>query len=1033
MSSIPPEGQDLSKEVVQGTTDISALPSFGRFTPVQALDVICRDLSERPAVFGVHSHLVLGNDSRVAGGHNPKSAFWAGYYSGAVGSYIVIHPYDADHIRAAISTHGPRNVAAVHKGLQDVGIPMLWVCPWEADDGSLNDQWDSILGHESETGVDVPLAVLSGDTREASIQATGLTPNRVLPGKSIHAWVTVQPVRATEANIEKRKTIQQMHVGLHGSDPAIVNRGRLMRTPGVVAGGAWGEGDLHRIQTIIRCQDTGPGPTMDEYLEALAGAWKKRNYAPVSEVFEAVQIADRLLRLGKKTPLSLGGDEILEHGRHVLLHRGEGLSDSDRSLAKAILDVGVKDRPPARRKGSTRPRPPTPGRTSSSVLEWDTPVEALGGEVHTLRDWAGIVPTRPQGKAPCRCPAPTHDDSTPSAVLFTTAAGTPFVSCSSCGTFWPPRGGGALPSPFSAGRKKPAASPYLGKLNLVSPVTVVHGDTGTRKTTRLAEILDQHERVLVIVHRRSLALTLAYRFGIACYLDLPDGPIHEGKVVVCLDSITRIPLEGDGDLLADGVQGWDLVIIEESESVLEHLTGGTIPKEVKSGRATSGEVHDHLTALLRATVTGGGKVVTTDGLTTNFTTRSMMAMTAVEPYDIDLVQHFVQLEDHRLLEYEHLADIVFAIIEAVVAGKRVVVACTSAALVRRLEIHFSGQIRVDGHPLRVRAYHREMDDDARVELRDVNASWCDVDVLLYSPSVDTGVSYDPAVDDRFDEMFVVGVRVPGLGVGKLLQMRHRCREMKAIHWWIPASYGHRMPLDEELIRREMTARFMHTRAFARRYVEKDGRVVPEIADGGHFDHAVRAELHRRRGWAQVREDWVSWWSDKDAVLESSPALDREARKVMSTLLQDLKEEESDAHAKAVVAAARLFLDEFLRLRKRGPRTRDEAFSLERSRLLDQFSDVDHELARDDRHRKVSRSTRRVVLAGLLLDRAMEQATEEDQGTLATGYPAHCRGETARVALLLGLLRAGLGREILLGLFEPVMAPRCPNSGVGRAS
>lgn len=99
---------------------------------------------------------------------------------------------------------------------------------------------------------------------------------------------------------------------------------------------------------------------------------------------------------------------------------------------------------------------------------------------------------------------------------------------------------------------------------------------GTGKTetlrVRVQKVLADQGRVIVLVHRRSLARNLADRLGLPCYLDL-EGPI-EGSAVVCLDSVGRIALERMGDLFFEAIPV-DLLIVDESEQVFRHMFGDT--------------------------------------------------------------------------------------------------------------------------------------------------------------------------------------------------------------------------------------------------------------------------------------------------------------------------------------------------------------------------------------------------------------------------------------------------------------------------
>lgn len=111
---------------------------------------------------------------------------------------------------------------------------------------------------------------------------------------------------------------------------------------------------------------------------------------------------------------------------------------------------------------------------------------------------------------------------------------------------------------------------------LPSRVLYRRSPQGTGKTETLRamvqKVLAEQGRVIVLVHRRSLARNLSDRLALPCYLDL-EGPI-EGSAVVCLDSVGRIALERIGDMFFEQIPV-DLLVIDESEQVFRHMFGDT--------------------------------------------------------------------------------------------------------------------------------------------------------------------------------------------------------------------------------------------------------------------------------------------------------------------------------------------------------------------------------------------------------------------------------------------------------------------------
>jgi hypothetical protein len=85
-----------------------------------------------------------------------------------------------------------------------------------------------------------------------------------------------------------------------------------------------------------------------------------------------------------------------------------------------------------------------------------------------------------------------------------------------------------------------------------------------RLVRELVDASSQGRRVLVIVHRRTLARRIAAAWGMPVYLE-EEGSEIKGSCVVCIDSIARIAL---GPI--------DLMVMDESEQVINHMWNGPI-------------------------------------------------------------------------------------------------------------------------------------------------------------------------------------------------------------------------------------------------------------------------------------------------------------------------------------------------------------------------------------------------------------------------------------------------------------------------
>ena len=106
---------------------------------------------------------------------------------------------------------------------------------------------------------------------------------------------------------------------------------------------------------------------------------------------------------------------------------------------------------------------------------------------------------------------------------------------------------------------------------------VIKAPQETGKTHRLAELLaGQGLHVLVVTHRESLAKNLAARLGFECYQDYPAHMLRDiPRLVICFDSLQKLTIGGQ-------LPAHDLLVLDESEQVLEHTTGRHIKRKLQN-------------------------------------------------------------------------------------------------------------------------------------------------------------------------------------------------------------------------------------------------------------------------------------------------------------------------------------------------------------------------------------------------------------------------------------------------------------------
>ncbi|MBB3256233.1 hypothetical protein F4827_001059 [Paraburkholderia bannensis] len=223
-------------------------------------------------------------------------------------------------------------------------------------------------------------------------------------------------------------------------------------------------------------------------------------------------------------------------------------------------------------------------------------------------------------KLSVRCPNPNHRDRRPSAVVITNRNGINGVYCHACkDSFWPAptqwkkhekfdfylaekiiRDLRVSEDPFFLNDEErriedgePAdpsvdvrrhfvfSKQYVSDANMQFErgVTFLRSPKGTGKSKWLEDVVKQcrveGKTVLLIGHRQTLLRSLADRLGLTCYYYF-DGERQRNNrptsyYAICLDSMGR--------LLKPAEHRYEVVIIDEAEQVISHLTGETLARK----------------------------------------------------------------------------------------------------------------------------------------------------------------------------------------------------------------------------------------------------------------------------------------------------------------------------------------------------------------------------------------------------------------------------------------------------------------------
>lgn len=268
---------------------------------------------------------------------------------------------------------------------------------------------------------------------------------------------------------------------------------------------------------------------------------------------------------------------------------------------------------------------------------------------------------------------------------------------------------------------------------------------GTGKSTTMASYLNAvNLPVIVLTHRQSLGRELASKFQIRYAKEDPKYAIaNDNALALCVDSL-HINSAVSFDVASFIEKHEDyVIIIDEVEQWLKHL--------LQSNTAIQ-NVRNTVLRNLHLLLSHAHKTVVADADTTNLALDFLAGFADLQSSEVLAIDHgYLPAKGRKAFIYEHEAEVYESIIQALINGEKVFITTQGAkanspygsrALEARLK-KFSEDnglnlrfLRIDGESL------QRTDHPASKALGDLNRVAQDYDVIIASPSIGTGVSFD---------------------------------------------------------------------------------------------------------------------------------------------------------------------------------------------------------------------------------------------------------------------------------------------------
>ncbi|MBD1853910.1 DUF3854 domain-containing protein [Cyanobacteria bacterium FACHB-502] len=297
----------------------------------------------------------------------------------------------------------------------------------------------------------------------------------------------------------------------------------------------------------------------------------------------------------------------------------------------------------------------------------------------------------------------------------------------------------------------------------LSGVIAISSDMGTGKTELLALLKRTYPnaRILNLGHRVALLRNLANRIGTAIYSDYGWSMWQETWLSLTADSLYKLKTENNV---------YDFIFLDEVEQFIQHVLCSDTCKEHR---------HEILQAL-KHFIYSAKCVILSDAHLSDISIKFILAMRPDPQEQPFVIRNRFCNGNRRVYWYEgkDRSGIVQAIKESLFLDQKVIVACDglefSKDLFEALKTLYPDK--------NITCINSENSGEswAKTLIEKINEEVTELDCLIYSPSVNTGVSIDV---EHFDRVF--GVFIGGALAGTdCLQALNRYRPKVEWHVWV---------------------------------------------------------------------------------------------------------------------------------------------------------------------------------------------------------------------------------------------------------
>lgn len=284
-------------------------------------------------------------------------------------------------------------------------------------------------------------------------------------------------------------------------------------------------------------------------------------------------------------------------------------------------------------------------------------------------------------------------------------------------------------------------------------------DTG--KTSLVKKILTEFDRnfkrVLFISYRQTLTNELYGNFNMLHVENYLDGSFFGDRLICQIESLDKILNASYQFEIETEIPGYDLIVLDELESIINHFESDTVKRKEETYETLLGFIHN------------SNKVLALDG---DFSNRSFEFINEIKCYNVKepkctILENEIQKNKRHFIFTNNREDYDKEIDDDLKNGKNIIIVSMSSSIADYYYKLYSGKYKTVLHTSKV-------DDKFKKELKDVNNFWVKYQLVIYSPSIESGVNFDK---EHFDKIYIV-LSANSTSQRGLLQMTSRCRKLK---------------------------------------------------------------------------------------------------------------------------------------------------------------------------------------------------------------------------------------------------------------